>query len=81
METAGKKRDYKGPDELYLGSKYGNEFDLDTLYKGYEDDNFVSLDYIGKLTRSKSERAKQQIKSWKKFLTKIGVKKIPEIRE
>lgn len=81
VQTGDKKRNYKDPDELYLGSKYANEFDLDTLYRGYEYDNFVSLDYIHKFIESKSERAKQQINSWKKFLTRIGVREIPKIRK
>ena len=81
VETAGKEREYKDPNQLYLGSKYGNEFDLDILFKGYENGNFVSLGYIRKLVRSKSERARQQVKSWMRFFTRIGVKKIPKIRE
>ncbi len=81
VQTEGKRRDYKDPDELYLGSKYGNEFDLDTLYGGHETDIFASLDYVQKYVKSKSERAKQRIKSWKKFLIKIGVKEFPKIRK
>jgi len=78
---ARKMRVYKDPDELYLGSKYGNEFDLDTLYKGYEDGKFVSLEYIRDFIGSKKKRGKQLRNSWRKFLTRIGIKTIPKIQE
>ncbi len=81
VKTVGKNRDYKDPDELYLLRRYGNEFDLDTLYKGYDYDNFVSIDYIKKILKSKSERAKERIKSWRKFLIAIGINEYPQIHE
>ena len=81
VETDGGTRLYKAPGELFLGTKYGNEFDLDVLYKGYKDNNFVSLDYIRKLIESDSEKAKTQINSWKNFFINIGVKEIPEIQK
>ena len=81
VQTEGKKRDYKNPAELYLPRRYGNEFDLDTLYKGYDYGNFVSLAYIKKFLGSRGERAKEQIKSWKKFLIEIGVQEYPQIFE
>jgi len=81
VKTKGKTRVYKEPAELYLPYKYGNEFNLDTLFKGSHHGNFVSLDYIERYLKSKSRKAKEQIMSWKNFLIAIGVNDFPKIQE
>lgn len=81
VKTKGKTRVYKEPSDLYPPHKYGNEFNLDVLYKGYDYDNFVSLDYIERFLKSKSGKAKEQITSWKNFLVAVGVNKHPQIHE
>lgn len=80
VKTKGKKRIYKSPEELFLPRSYGNEFDLDALYRGFDYDNFVSLDYIKKFLRSKSDKRREHIKSWRDFLMTIGVIGFPQIR-
>lgn len=80
VKTKGKKRNYKSPKELFLPRSYGNEFDLDNLYRGFDYDNFVSLDYIKRFLKSKSDKRREHIKSWKNFLMTIGVIDFPQIR-
>jgi hypothetical protein len=81
VQNGKNQRIYKEPTELYLPKEYGNEFDLNVLFKGYYENKFVSLQYVGKKLKSKARGAKEKIESWKKFLLKMGVKQIPEIRE
>lgn len=80
-QTAGKERVYRDPQELYLGTEYGNEYDINTLYKGYESKEFISLDYMRKLARPKGGSAKAVGDFWRKFLSGIRAKRIPEIVE
>lgn len=80
-KTDGRKRFYKKPNELYLPYKYGNDFKLDSLFKGFKYENLVSSDYIQKIKKSKSNSEKTQLKKWKDFLIKLGVKEFPLIQK
>ncbi|RKX92374.1 MAG: hypothetical protein DRP84_10145 [Spirochaetes bacterium] len=76
----GRKRIYKEPSELYLPKCYGNKYDVDIFFRGY-DGCLVSSYYIKKELKSKRTSSRDRIRRWRKFLLSIGVKECPLPKE
>ncbi|MDM3853879.1 MAG: HNH endonuclease [Aphanizomenon gracile PMC649.10] len=74
---------YWTAQNLYIGQRYNNEIDLESLFKDIEDAEFVSSLYLEKylenISISHHQISTHFVEEWKEFFVKVGVNTIPKV--